>query len=115
MQSSVRGRLGVVYGRALFYATGGVAVAEIINTYDTRAFGGGYASLSDQRVGWTVGGGIDYALTYNWSLRAEYRYSDFGSFIDKSSILSGGAFFPNTNLNRHLTPNQAQAGFSYKF
>jgi outer membrane immunogenic protein len=111
IQGSFRGRIGVAFDRALFYATGGVAIANITNTYDTTQFGGGFASIEDTHVGWTVGGGIAYAVTNNWSVRAEYRYSDFGDFIDKSNI----AFFPATNLNRHLTQNQVQGGISYKF
>jgi outer membrane immunogenic protein len=110
VQASVRGRVGIAFDRALFYGTGGLAVAEITNTYNTTAFGGGFASISRQRDGWTAGGGIAYAVTNNLSLRVEYRYSDFGSYTDKSSI----AFFPATNLNHHLTESQAEAGISYK-
>jgi len=110
-QGSIRGRVGIAVDRALFYATGGVAVAQITNTYDTTtAFGGGFASLSHERDGWTAGGGFDYAVTNNWSLLAEYRYSDFGTFIDRSSV----AFFPATNVSRHFTENQLEAGVSVK-
>lgn len=111
VQGSIRGRLGVAFNQVLLYATGGVAIIGINNTYDTTAFGGGFAGIDKTHVGWTIGGGIAYAVTNNWSVRAEYRYSDFGSFIDKSSV----AFFPATNLNRHFTESQAQAGLSYKF
>src|SRR6185437_9549515 len=45
------------------------------------------------RVGWTAGGGLDYALTPNWSLGAEYRYTDLGNrhagatgFVDSNSF-----------------------------
>jgi outer membrane immunogenic protein len=110
VQGSIRGRVGVAFDRALLYATGGVTVTNITNTYDTTAFGGGFASLSTSRTGPTVGGGLQYAITNNLSVRGEYRYTDFGSFVDKSSI----AFFPATNLNRHLTESQAQVGLSYK-
>jgi outer membrane immunogenic protein len=103
--------VGIAVDRALFYATGGWAVARITNTYDTTAFGGGFASLSHTRDGWTAGGGIDYAVTNNWSLLAEYRYSDFGTFIDRSAV----AFFPATTVSRHFTENQLEGGVSYKF
>ena len=63
------------------------------------------------RSGWTVGGGLEYAITNNWSVRAEYRYSDFGGFND----FSAKALFPNSFVRHHLTENQVQAGFSYKF
>ena len=111
VQASFRGRAGVAFERILIYATGGAAFAKITNTYDTTPFGGGFASISDWRTGWTVGGGIEYAVANNWSVRGGYRYSDFGDFIDKSSV----AFFPATNLNRHVTQQQAQLGVSYRF
>jgi outer membrane immunogenic protein len=110
VQGSIRGRAGIAFDRALIYATGGLAFANIRNTYDTTAFGGGFASISTTRTGGTVGGGIQYAITNNWSVRGEYRYTDFGSFVDKSSV----AFFPATNVNRHLTESQAEVGLSYK-
>ncbi len=88
VQGSIRGRVGVAWDRVLLYGTGGVAFAGVnanINTpgfvYGTSnaySFGGGYDSASSTRVGWTVGGGIEYAVTNNWSVRAEYRYADFG-------------------------------------
>jgi outer membrane immunogenic protein len=28
--------------------------------------------------GWTVGTGVEYALTENWSAKLEYNYLDFG-------------------------------------
>jgi outer membrane immunogenic protein len=103
--------VGVAFDRVLIYATGGFATTTITNTYDTTAFGGGFASISTSRTGPTAGGGIQYAVTNNLSVRGEYRHTDFGSFVDKSSV----AFFPATNLNRHITENQAQVGLSYKF
>jgi outer membrane immunogenic protein len=59
----------------------------------------------------TVGGGLDYAVTNNWSIRGEYRYSDFGRFNDfPFSLLASVPL-----ARHHLTENQVQAGFSYKF
>ncbi|HXW72727.1 MAG TPA: outer membrane beta-barrel protein [Methylocella sp.] len=117
--------------RALLYATGGVAFAEY-NTSDEftgningvrtinrgNVFGGG-GGFRDSRVGWTVGGGLAYALTPNWSVFGEYRYSDFGT-VSKSALFAGIFGVPGlaggvVNVNRQLTENQVQIGFSYKF
>ena len=70
-----------------------------------------FDSVSKTRSGWTVGGGIAYAVTNNWSLGAEYRYSDFGSYNDFSAV----ALFPNSFVRHHITEHQVQARFSYKF
>jgi outer membrane immunogenic protein len=110
VQGSIRGRLGVAFDRVLLYGTGGAAFADITNTYDTTAFGGGFASIGGVRTGWTAGGGIAWAVNNNWSVRGEYRHSDFGNVVDKSSV----AFFPATNLNRHVTEDQVQLGVSLK-
>ncbi len=105
VDGSARGRIGYAWDRALFYATGGAAFADI---KDSFAGPGGFASLSRTRVGWTVGGGVEYAITNNWSVRAEYRYTDYGRFLDTPFVLP-------TPVNHHSTDNRVQVGFSYKF
>src|ERR1700724_1297419 len=117
VQGSIRGRAGIAFDRVLLYATGGVAFASITDNYtDTTGAitgsPGASSSFSKTRVGWTVGGGLEYAVTNNWSLRAEYRYSDFGRYTDFPFT----AFTAELEIVRHhLTENQVQAGFSYKF
>jgi outer membrane immunogenic protein len=103
IDGSVRGRIGYAFDRALFYATGGAAFASIQNSY--RAPGGAFTSLGHSRVGWTVGGGIEYAITNNWSIRAEYRYTDYGRYTDILTV----------PVSHHPTDNRVMAGFSYKF
>jgi outer membrane immunogenic protein len=107
VQGSIRGRVGIAWDRALIYATGGAAFGGITASVSTPF---GYASRSTTRVGWTVGGGIEYAVTNNWSVRAEYRYTDFGSFTNYPAV-----FAAPVAVSRHFTQNQVQVGFSYKF
>jgi outer membrane immunogenic protein len=114
IQGSIRGRLGVVWDRALIYATGGVAFGGF-NTDVSFAAPPFFASAnrSNTRVGWTVGGGIEYAITNNWSVRAEYRFTDFGTIRNGDlALLPADEFL---NGHRRLQQNQVQAGFSYKF
>ncbi len=108
VQGSIRARLGVAFDRILIYGTGGAAFAG--NT-DDYSFGLSETD-SKTRSGWTVGGGLEYAVTNNWSIGAEYRYSDFGRSPDFpfSSITLG-----NVSFTHHLTENQVQARLSYKF
>jgi len=102
---SIRGRVGVAWDRALIYGTGGVAFANFKNDYNGFGFND---SVNTGRVGWTVGGGVEYALDNNWSIRAEYRYTDFGHFNEFSPDVVGP-------VNRRETDNKVQVGFSYKF
>jgi outer membrane immunogenic protein len=116
IEGSIRGRLGVAWDRVLLYATGGVAFAGVNATVNSPF---GSVTASTTRVGWTVGGGLEYAVTNNWSVYAEYRYSDFGS---NSNNLGRAFDFTPVRLtaqaaivNRHFTQNQVQVGFSYRF
>ncbi len=109
VQGSIRGRIGYAWDRVLIYGTGGVAFAGLNGSVSTPF---GYDSASSTRVGWTVGGGLEYAVTNNWSIRAEYRYADFGhsTFFPNNSFAGLGAY-----ANRRITENRVQVGFSYKF
>ncbi len=115
VQGSIRGRVGYAWDRVLIYATGGVAFAGInSDLWTSTLFGPSYDTASNTRVGWTVGGGLEYAVTNNWSIRAEYRYTNFGQYtaypVNFAALGDTGAF-----INRHFTENRVQAGFSYKF
>ncbi|WOJ89912.1 porin family protein [Methylocapsa polymorpha] len=116
IQGSIRGRVGVAWDRVLLYGTGGVAFGGFHTTFNPfftvgGAFGSGSANVDTTRVGWTVGGGLEYAVTNNWSVRAEYRYTDFGHTTwDPAFAFDNGIF-----IRRHVTENRVQVGFSYKF
>jgi outer membrane immunogenic protein len=109
IQGSIRLRAGYAIDRILLYATGGAGFAGIKTSY-TSPFG--YDSNSHTRTGWTVGGGAEYAVTNNWTIRAEYRYSDFGAFNDYL-INSSPAIW--SYGRHHLTQNQVDVGFNYRF
>lgn len=77
--STVSGRFGVTYDRALFYVKGGVAWAQ--TTYSANLnlgiLGSFTTSVDDTRVGALFGTGIEYAFLPNWSAKVEYNYIDF--------------------------------------
>ncbi len=110
IQGSVRGRLGVAVDRALFYATGGVAFGGLNNTY-ANTLNGLTDSFHQTRVGYTIGGGVEYAITNNWSIRAEYRHTDFGKVTNVLATSTGAGVAARTRE----VDNRVQAGFSYKF
>ncbi len=69
---SARARVGYAMDRALLFAAAGYTGTNV------SADGGG-VNEDDTLHGWTVGGGVDYALTDRMFTRIEYRYNDFGS------------------------------------
>jgi outer membrane immunogenic protein len=101
--STVRGRAGYAFGSVLPYITGGLAMGDI------RAATPGFAGASGTNAGWTVGGGIEFALPGNWSAKAEYLHVDLGSF--NCGVNCNG--LPNDNVSMH--DNVVRAGVNYRF
>jgi outer membrane immunogenic protein len=122
--ATVRGRLGVtVVPSMLLYATGGVAFADFkfSSTYNDNAFPGGVGagSTSGVKTGWTVGGGLEWMLGMNWTLKAEYLYVDLGfhSFaVPTANIPAPGLIFSQTMfVDADLRAHIARVGLNYKF
>ncbi|MEP6567537.1 MAG: outer membrane protein, partial [Mesorhizobium sp.] len=72
---SVNAKAGFAMDRLLVYGIGGVAFAGI----ETSQVAGASFASTRTNVGWTVGAGVDYALTDKFIVGAQYRYYDFGS------------------------------------
>jgi hypothetical protein len=56
--------------------------------------------------------GVGSAVDNNWSIRAEYRYTDYGNVsyaFPSTSVLTG------YSVSKRITDNMAAVGFSYKF
>jgi outer membrane immunogenic protein len=107
---TVRGRVGIVAGPALFYATGGVAFTRIDFTAANPI--GLNASTAQNVSGWTAGGGIEYMFAPRWSAKIEYLYVRFREVHDGLDIPVGGFF---AGGNDRLTENIVRAGINYRF
>jgi outer membrane immunogenic protein len=108
VDASIRGRIGYAFDRVLVYATGGGAYGNIRTSYYDN-LGDVDGAFNHGRFGWTVGGGLEYAIDNNWSVRAEYRYTDYGRITDFAATTTGDF------ISQHVRDNRVQAGFSYKF
>ena len=64
---------------------------------------------TNTNAGWTVGGGVEFALPGNWSAKAEYLHVDLGGFNCGANC--GGA--PNQNVS--MRDNVFRAGVNYHF
>jgi outer membrane immunogenic protein len=112
-----RGRVGVALDRWLVFATGGgIAVnyeASVVDHCSTGACGPdlGRGSSSDFRVGWTVGGGLEYCLNRHWSAKAEYLYFDLGNDRFDFHNLQGAPFPFDTETDGHIF----RAGLNFRF
>jgi outer membrane immunogenic protein len=99
---TLRGRLGYALDRFLPYVTGGASFGNIEGT----AAGGGSSKTA---IGWTAGGGLEYAFLNNWSARVEYLYVDLGT-ATCGAACSGGNPFDVTYTTQIL-----RGGLNYKF
>jgi outer membrane immunogenic protein len=102
--STARGRAGYAFDRILFFATGGLALANVQLAVTSPA-----ASVSSVRAGWTAGAGIEYAFADMWTAKIEYLYVDFGK-IDcqvAAIVVCGGSVT--------LTENVIRGGVNFKF
>ena len=110
--ASATGMVGYAFDRLLFYGKGGAAWAA--NRYEIAVNPATFASSdfqgSETRAGWTVGGGIEYAVTRNLSTNVEFDYYDFGrkavTFVDQSGVAS------SVDLGGRL--NTIKFGVNYK-
>jgi outer membrane immunogenic protein len=113
---TVAPRFGYALGRWLPYVTGGLAVGDL--DFEQRlhnapgALAGSYRSageIDDTRVGWMVGGGLQYAITDHWSIRGQYQYIDLGC-VDFSTVQAFG-----THSEACLREHNASFAIMYKF
>jgi outer membrane immunogenic protein len=100
--STVRGRVGYAADRFMPYVTGGLALGDI------QASLPGFAGGNATNAGWTIGGGIEFAIAGHWTAKAEYLYVDLGNF---NCGLACGAATQNVSF----TANLLRGGINYRF
>jgi outer membrane immunogenic protein len=107
---TVRARAGFAFDRALIYATGGLAYGDLGNNnyygLTNTSFGYGYDNGDDVNVGWTVGGGVEYAFTNNLTAKLE------GLYVNLDTKNSGGLYYTG---NGDTEFGVVRAGLNYKF
>ncbi len=126
----VRGRVGYLNERylpSLLYLTGGMAMSEITvrNSFsDTSALAGnGSSSLSQNKIGWVVGAGVEVAASSHVSFLFEYLYMRVPSVNTNASVANTQAGFGipvqsltsplSTSANFHA--NLFKIGVNYRF
>jgi outer membrane immunogenic protein len=112
-QASLRGRAGYAFERALIYLTGGAAFAPRKHAY-TALQDAVTINFSSHRTGWTLGGGLEYAFAGNWTARAEYRFTDWGTITD---VAPNGITprFDGVSFRHEPSDHTVRVGLSYLF
>ncbi len=102
---TVRARVGYSpVDRFLVYGTAGLAYGKVKSYYDLDGSGD---SLSKTKAGWTVGAGVEYALTNNWTVKTEYLFTDLG----KQTLYDEGGLSLDNKVRFHTV----RVGLNYKF
>lgn len=94
---TVRGRAGVAVDRWMPYVTGGFAFGDIKTSVS------GFGDSTSTKTGWTLGAGVEAAISGPWTAKVEYLYVDLGR---GGSVIGSDASY-KTNIVR--------AGLNYRF
>ena len=109
---TVRGRVGYAFDRTLIYLTGGLAYGGLNSNPIT--------GNTTSNVGWTIGAGLEYAFTQNWTAKIEGLYLS-NSTGNSSRVYNNpvGGVLPAGTYTAVATSSNGgglvRAGFNYKF
>jgi outer membrane immunogenic protein len=100
--STARGRLGYAADRWMPYVTGGAAFGDI------KANAAGFGSQKETKTGWTVGGGLEAAISGPWTAKIEYLYVDLGKGSCDVTVCG-------TPTDVDFKAHVVRAGLNYRF
>ncbi len=114
---SIAARLGYAFGatgQTLAFVKGGAAFVR--EDYVMPSSIPEFEHTTDQhlRWGWMAGAGVEQALSSNWSVKAEYNFSDFGRHLfDFRSGFCGGDVCARADIKQHM--HVVKVGINYRF
>jgi outer membrane immunogenic protein len=134
-EASARGIVGRAFDKLLIYGTGGIAFTQVSMgaNFIATVSGGGIpfpasaGSDSQVLVGGTIGAGFAYALSKNWDIGAEYRYTRYQSGDFGLGQVAGacgnigavavviGCVFQNATGHKSLETNEVLFKLNYRF
>jgi outer membrane immunogenic protein len=101
---TTRARLGYAFDNIMPFVTGGLAFGGVKGTFDSPAC---TCSVDDIPFGYTLGGGVEWAINDSWSAKAEYLYVNLGK-----PDIDGDPVFVRVN---DYDFSIVRAGFNYNF
>lgn len=113
LQGDIRARIGYALDNFLPYVTVGVSFADTRLRYGNEA--GEVLAKNSVQAGWVMGGGLEYALYKNLSLRTEYLYSDYADPVSMEIRNVIGVTDPNGFAKADLVSHSIRAALNYRF
>lgn len=117
---TLRGRIGFTpTDPVLIYATGGLAVGEPSLGIGAVSTGGApplnaFSTTATLKVGWTIGGGVEWKFAPQLSVKAEYLYADLG-YVNSTINYAYGANTSSLTAHIRETYSIARVGLNYTF
>jgi outer membrane immunogenic protein len=116
---TVRARAGFAFDRVLIYATGGFAFADDNNSNNcvVGAFVVACGNGGDS-TGWTVGGGVEWALPTNWFASSAVTFGVEGLYVNLGSNDRADIVVNNLVLSGNSGDNEfgvVRAKLNFKF
>lgn len=116
--ATARVRAGFALDPVLIYGTGGLAYADVKQTYNPAVVAGlTPRSFPDEdKFGYAVGGGAEFRATDKISFGAEYLYTDLGSDDSYAELVdAGGVVRASGRLDDRVDFHTVWAKISYRF
>jgi len=125
--ATLRGRVGMtLLGQMLLYGTGGLAVGQTkigfssVDLIDPLPPLNASSSSDKIRTGWTAGGGVEWKLSPQWSVKAEYLHVDLGTdsrTVSYPYVLLINNSFNNSTLTVQVKERYdlARLGLNFRF
>ncbi len=118
--STVRGRVGFAWDRTLIYGTGGLAMGDysVQRTQISTVTGfatpispapGTVETESNFRIGYAAGGGLEYGISDNVTVRAEYLFAALSGATDTFTVSNRTQVAPTEYVNI------VRGGLNFKF
>lgn len=126
---TIRARAGyLITPSFLFYITGGLAYAKtefstsITQNVNSPLLAGPYAAAATDSLlhfGGTIGGGLEWLMFQNWSVKAEYLYVGLGTSSVNFTLINplAGLNFSSATVvsSTRFSENLVRAGLNYHF
>jgi outer membrane immunogenic protein len=109
---TVTGRVGYGFDTWLPYVKGGFAAGTVETSLRDNALGV-VSQSSTVHSGWTVGGGVEFKLTRQFSLGLEFMHTDLGRGTDINGPSTGAGIAESYGVG--LRSNSIMARFNYLF
>ena len=106
-------RIGYAFDRTLLYVKGGGAWAD--NAFELNLVGVGALNYeaNASRFGWTVGGGVEYALLPNVTAKLEYDYLALGTHSVAFNVPPAFSVINSLSIGQDV--HAAKLGVNYLF